>query len=173
MKKKLIIIAVVITLFLLILGASNDSETSKTANQEPAQNTTIQKEEPAVKPEYEVGFHEVLPQVENYEVVVKPNTDGKSVAEYIQKQCQKDCNIYVYDDTKAQKLDREYADIGMGENANMDGKAIIAAGEAWKKNNYVYVADHLIGNIDFSTKEWQAYPYRDSVYRELGGTQSN
>jgi hypothetical protein len=110
------------------------------------------------KLDYQIKHHDENARVENYELVIKPGVDGETAALDVKKLCKKPCNIFVYDDAKAQQLDREYDEISDGYSAT-----------AWKQQNYVYVADHLIGNIDFETGEWNAYPYRDSYYRQQGG----
>lgn len=159
-KKTKIIIGVVIVIFVLsIMGAAGDNKKTEpaptqTARQEAAQEQKV----PEEKPEYQIAFRDENNRVENYELLITPGADGKAAALDVKKQCKKPCNIYVYDDSKAQKLEREYADISDADSTT-----------AWKKKNYVYVADHLVGSIDFETGEWQGYPYRDFYYRENGG----
>lgn len=111
----------------------------------------------SLKP-YEILSQEDLAKVENYNLLVKSASDGRDSAEEVKKTCKKPCNIAVYDDKNAYDLEVEYKKL-------TDPKDI----EAWKKTNYVFVADHLIGNIDFETGNYQEYPYRDSYYKELKG----
>lgn len=107
---------------------------------------------------YEVLSQEEASNVENYNLLVKSSSEAKSSAEEIKKSCKKSCNIAVYDDKKAYDLEVEYKKL-------TDQKEI----DTWKKTNYVFVADHLVGNIDFETGTYKEYPYRDWYYKELKG----
>lgn len=167
-KRKIIIAAVIIVVVLFIIGSSGSSTTNQSAEstaqpttqnvQEQTSTETQDAQPQGTKPEYKIVFRDENVRVENYEVLIQPGADGKAAALDVRTQCKKPCNIYVYDDSKAQKLEREYNEIDNGADQT-----------AWKENNYVYVADHLVGAIDFETGEWQEYPYRDFYYREQGG----
>ena len=41
--------------------------------------------------------------------------------------------------------------------------------KTWETKNYVDVADHYVGRIDFDAKLYNDYPLKDSYYKELGG----
>lgn len=115
----------------------------------------------AASPSYSIKKHEVLKTVENFEVLVKPGVDGKTVAKAVQKKCKKPCNIDVWDSQKALNLQLSY-----------DKMKTLNEREAWKKSNYIYVADHFIGMVEFDLpKYYDPYPYRDFYYKELGGLQ--
>lgn len=107
---------------------------------------------------YEILSQEELSNVENYNLLVKNSSEAKSSAEVVKKSCKKACNIAVYDDKKAYDLEMEYKKL-------TDQKEI----DAWKKTNYIFVADHLVGSIDFETGTYKEYPYRDWYYKELKG----
>lgn len=102
--------------------------------------------------------------VENVSVLVASGeTKGATIAKELLKTCKKQCNISLYDDRKAYDLQSEYDQLmktGATKQSDLD---------AWKKQNYVYVADHLIGYQEFSSNTYAAYPFRDSQYKELKG----
>lgn len=112
---------------------------------------------------YEVVEKKDNGNVENYKVLINPGDDGKAIAAEVKKQCNKSCNIDIYDDKTALKLQKEYDNM-MG-NLNTDQKEL----QTWKQNNYIFVADHLIGYMSFDTSEYQEYPYKDWYYQELKG----
>jgi hypothetical protein len=62
--------------------------------------------------------------------------------------CKKQCNISLFDNKKAYETDRNK----VGKLASKD---------------YVFVADHLIGYLEFSTDAFLYYPYKDWYYDEL------
>ena len=149
----------------LVMGALNPA--SRTPKHEQSINTgtaptavptqaTIPTEMP--KPKYEVKKHEVKATVENFEVLIQPGADGKAVAKDVQKTCQKPCNIYIWDDEKALNLQLDYDKMDVPERT------------AWTKKNYVFVADHLVGNVEFELPDnYDEYPFRDWQYKELKG----
>lgn len=156
--------------FLILLFGFNtpkDTTTVPATNNQTAQTQTTQPPATATpepkKLSYEVVKKEVNSTVENYKVLIPAGEDGKAVAQEVQKSCGKPCNISVFDDRKALDLQVEY-DTMMG-----DLDTPISAPQDWKKKNYVFVADHLVGDIMFDTKEWDEYPYRDWYYKEQGG----
>jgi hypothetical protein len=153
MLRKIIIGTLLIIIVLAILKFSSDN---KTANQSVQPASKDEKTE--AKLDYLLIHLDKNGRVENYEILIQSGAYGKAAALDVKKQCKKPCNIFVYDSAKAQQLQREYDEISDGASATI-----------WMQENYVYVADHLVGNIDFETGEYTAYPYRDSQYRELGG----
>jgi hypothetical protein len=169
-RKGFLLIGMLLILVLFIIGASNSgSKTAKvsTPPTEQPQPTSEQiHEQPqaeapiesAQKLNYKIEDHEVNARVENFSVVMTPGQDGEAVALDVQKQCVKDCNIFVYDDYDAFIFQEEY-----------DSISEPSALEEWKKRHYVYVADHLVGSITFDTKMYADYPFRDWYYQELKG----
>lgn len=109
--------------------------------------------------QYEVKRHEVKSNVENFDVLIQAGEpDPKGLAMHIKSTCIKPCNIYLYDDEKALNLQLAYDDMDFEER------------NVWRKQNYVYVADHLVGNINFELPDsYNDYPFRDWQYEELGG----
>lgn len=101
--------------------------------------------------------------VDNYKVLINPGDDGKAIAMEVKKGCNKPCNIDIYDDKHALELQREY-DAMMGTLDTQPQEL-----QAWKLKNYLFVADHLVGYVDFESGSYQEYPYRDWYYDELKG----
>lgn len=155
--------------FVLIVGAISDatkptpvttSQTTQTAPQITEQPTSVPPTTVPVKTyQYEVKKHEVKTNLENFEVLIQPNEpDPKGLAFDVKKKCNSPCNIYLYDDEKALNLQLAYDDMDIDER------------NAWIKQNYVFVADHTVGNINFELpNDYNDYPFRDWQYRELGG----
>jgi hypothetical protein len=145
-------VIVVIIVFAILKSASDNKTTTQSAQPSAKRDAT------KAKLDYVLVHQDENNRVENYEIVIMPGTGGEAAALDVKRECEKPCNIFVYDTVEAQKLDREYHDISNGESA-----------AKWKQDNYVYVADHLVGSIDFETGKWSAFPYRDWQYKELGG----
>lgn len=156
-------------LMLLIGAVTPDSTTTPATsdtNTQAAQTQPTEAPSPTVeakKLSYEVVKKEVNSTVENYKVLIPAGEDAQAVALEVKKSCGKPCNISVFDDRKALDLQVEY-DTMMG-----DLDTPVSAPQEWKKKNYVFVADHLVGDIMFDTGEWSEYPYRDWYYKEQGG----
>lgn len=72
------------------------------------------------------------------------------------KECKKSCNISLFDDKRAYELDRERSKLANKEEV-----------DAWNNKNYIYVADHLLGQLTFDTGTFLYYPLRDWFYEEL------
>lgn len=114
--------------------------------------------------DYEILSQKSNGNVENFSILVKPGElNGEAIATEIKAQCVKSCNIDVYDDKKAFELQQEY-DTMMGDISTPKSKI-----DAWKKNNYVFVADHYIGGVNFELGTYDDYPFRDWYYDELKG----
>lgn len=100
--------------------------------------------------------------VENISVLVGPGgSDTQPIAQEVKRTCNKQCNINLYDDKKAFELQEQY------DAMMADSNTKPADLEAWKKANYVYVADHLVGYVEFSSGSFDDFPFKDSYYREL------
>lgn len=126
------------------------------------QNEATQLTEQAeqAKVEYDIVNSEVKPTVENLWVLVKPGTNAEVVATEVKKTCSRACNISIYDDQKAYELDYQYTQLDSSE-----------AMTAWKEKYYVFVADHLVGSVNFGSGVYSEYPYRDWYYEELSSSQ--
>jgi hypothetical protein len=111
---------------------------------------------------YKILSTEKLNTVENIDVLITDtNSDPKKIAEEVKTTCSKPCNISVYDDKKAFELQDQYDQmmkLSTTEIGDLD---------EWKAKNYIYVADHLVGYMEFSEGYYNDYPYKDSYYEEL------
>ena len=137
----------------IVIGAIAPPTTEKVKTVETTQS----------KKQYEVFRHEDNKLVENYWLLVTSEDKSKEKMEELANKfktdnCKKDCNISLYDDKKAAELDLEYSKITDQDEASN-----------WKKKNYIYVADHLIGYLMFGDGYYNDYPYRDWYYKELRG----
>ncbi len=141
---------------ILIGQAGNKKSSNK------PESITAQTPQPTIetKPQYERVSYENNPTVENFWYLYSGTDKTKETIERIakeikEKQCKKPCNISIYDDKKAVDLDLDYNKIrDMAESTK------------WKEKNYVYVADHLLGFLEFSTNMFAYYPYKDWYYKE-------
>lgn len=152
-QTKIIVTVIVFILFFLFSKAVTSSPSYKEGQKVGHQGQQIN---------YQIIDKQENSAVENYKVLIKSGEDSKTVVDTVKKQCQKQCNIEVYNDRKALDLEKQYDDLISAQTAPQDL-------EAWKKQNYVYVADHLVGYMDFSTNSYQAYPFKDKLYQELKG----
>lgn len=149
--------------FLLILGAiggkSQPNTGSSLINQ--TQSINYKPTDSQMQANYEILEENRAESVINYSVLVKPDTNMQLMRDELIEKCKKPnrCNIWFYDDKKAFELDQEYTKM-------LSYDYTVEEREEWKKTNYVYIADHLIGSIDLDGN-YQKYPYKDSYYKEL------
>lgn len=78
------------------------------------------------------------------------------------KECNKPCNVSLFDDRQAYELDREYAKLT--NNPQTTPEDI----QQWRSKNYVFLADHSIGYTSFDAPDvfWH-YPLKDDLYNQL------
>lgn len=167
-RKKVLLIFGGLTLlsFMLIGSTSKDkfNEGLETGKQISSSSPETQAEDKS-KVNYSVASHEDVGNVENYWLLIETQDKSKVNLERFAKdfkkdKCKKDCNVSLYDDKKAVDLDIEY----------YQKLTTIEAQNEWKKKNYVYVADHLLGYLMFGKDPYYSeYPYRDWYYKELKG----
>ncbi|OGK30116.1 hypothetical protein A3I56_00450 [Candidatus Roizmanbacteria bacterium RIFCSPLOWO2_02_FULL_43_10] len=116
----------------------------------------------SINSEYKIISRRDSKTVENIDVLIGQNkTNPESVAIEIKKICTKPCNIDLYDNEEAYNLQMEYDTLMQTpgtETTQLDD---------WTNKNYVFVADHYIGTINFDTGEYNDYPFRDWKYKEL------
>ena len=110
---------------------------------------------------YEIVSKNETKTIENYKVLISPTMEGKTIALEVKRQCKKPCNIDIFDDRQALKLQDEY-DVMAGTLSTTPKEA-----ETWKQKNYVFLADHLVGYINFELDKYTEYPYKDWYYLEL------
>lgn len=108
---------------------------------------------PLDKNTYEILGTNHFPTTENYCVLIKnidfqKDTLQKFVDKFRQEYCKKQCNIDLLDNKSAYPLIYKYP---------LDGA------------DYLLVADHLVASSLFDYDSVQMYPFKDSLYRELGG----
>ena len=119
---------------------------------------------PTLKYEYEILSRVEGKTDENISILIKVGeTNPKGIAEEVQKSCKKQCNISLYDDKKAYELNDQY-DKMMGTSGTQPSDL-----QDWKKKNYVFVAEHLVGQVGYSFGPYDDYPFKDWYYKELKG----
>lgn len=175
-KKWIIGIGIALLLFLgisLIGGSSSkkvESPKSSAPSSAPVQLTqAITTPTPSPEADYgeffQVKVNRDRGNVINYKLLIKPDDEflAEDIADSFYKKCSKNCTIDIYDDEKALNLHEAYDLMYMkSETTSQDLKT-------WENKNYVYVADHYVGRIDFDTKMFNDYPLKDWYYKELGG----
>jgi hypothetical protein len=110
--------------------------------------------------EVELINYEELKLVENYDYLLLVEDKSKEnivkiVTNLERIMCKKSCNISLFDDKKAYDLNEE--------EINYSGEAL----EQWNRDNYVFLADHLIAFLDFEFDDVDYYPLRDSMYEDI------
>ena len=163
-QAKTVLIGVGVIMLILagmaFLGSSGSSKDS-VSDQQPTQQAQTQTKS---QYQYEVLSKRDNGNVENIDVLVTSGeTNGQAIALEVKKTCKKLCNINIYDDKKAFELQTQYDE--MMDNSSTQPSDL----QAWKKTNYVFVGDHLIGYMEFSSDTYDEYPYKDWYYKELKG----
>lgn len=157
---KWILIAFIGFVVLAVLIGSSNKDAKKSF--EAGRNDAIQEDK-----QYERLNYEDVGNVENLDILFKGDDKSKEniekVAREIKKdQCKKPCNISIFDDKQALELDLAYRKLTSG--AEMD---------AWKQKNYIFVADHLLGYLEFEGEGiFFYYPHKDWYYKELKAKQN-
>ncbi len=160
-KTTLIVVGVILLILagIAALGSSGSSTDSVSGDQ-PTQQAQTQKDQY----QYEVLSKRDNGNVENVDVLVTPGeTNGQAIALEVKKTCKKQCNINIYDDKKAFELQTQYDEMMVSSSTQPSDL------QTWKEKYYVFVADHLIGYMEFSADAYDEYPYRDWYYKELKG----
>ena len=143
---------------LLIFGLI--SLASQGANSPSFSNPSVETQKPStakVLPPYAILNHEDKGSVENYYALIDPKNDNaaETIAKEIKTNCQKKCNISIYDDKEAYALDKQAMDNPLIET------------NSWDQQHYIFLADHTIGSMEFEENTYISYPYRDSTYETL------
>lgn len=157
-------ITAVCGIFLLMgfTGSDQPEQARPAVIQQPIQQkTTEDTQQTQSQLRYKQLGYENNGAVDNYFILVPTDVTDEQELERIARaikdeKCSKDCNVALYDERKAFELDREYSKM-----------TNLATQNEWKQQNYVYVADHHLGLLDFSTGEFLSYPYKDWQYEEL------
>lgn len=164
--KKVLIIAGVVVLIIIAIGTSTQHSSNQQSNSKTEQKQeTIQAVSPTPKLEYEIIERIEDKTDENISVLIKSGeTNPESIALEVKKSCKKSCNISLYDDKKAFELESQYSKLISSD-----------AMTKWKKENYVFVAEHLVATVGYgNTENWgfgpySEYPFKDWYYKELKG----
>lgn len=102
--------------------------------------------------------------LENLDVLISPADAPSSetiAKDVLKNHCTVKCNISIWDNKRAMELERSNEkDLTVSNWTNEQF-------EAWEKQNYVFIADHLVGNVDFTDQSYYSYPYKDWRYNEL------
>ncbi|MFZ5437468.1 MAG: hypothetical protein ACOZAK_00195 [Patescibacteria group bacterium] len=162
--KKLLKCAGIAIVVLIVLAAvfGNKDGTGSTARDAFEAGRNAAKEEiKADTADYQELARKDVGTVENISVLIATDASNpESIANEVKRTCKKQCNINLYDDKKAFELQDQYDQLisRQAEPSQLD---------AWKKENYIYVADHFIGYMEFSTGAYDDFPYKDWYYKEL------
>lgn len=111
---------------------------------------------------YELLGSNSLSNVENYYYLYKGDDVSVNKMQEVSielraKNCKKACNISIYDDKRAYEIDMDYFKLTDPSEQ-----------EQWKKDNYVYVANHLLEWVPAGkVNDFMYYPYKDAYYQEL------
>lgn len=161
MKKFLIIVFLVILVAAVINGVHSDL--NKQSEDVAQENKTVISPTPVLN--YEIVEKIEDKNDENMSVLISPGeTNVEAIALEVKKTCKKSCNISIFDDKEALKLDSEYSKLSSSE-----------AMTEWKKKNYVFVAEHLVAMVGYGDSEnwgfgpYSEYPMKDWYYKELKG----
>ena len=152
----------------VILGVISDIRKANNKDSEVVDNkqAELSSTKPAVL-NYEKLKYEDVGNVENLAFLYTGTDKSKEYLENIAKEiksneCKKPCNVDLYDDKSAFDLQQQY-DQMMGSFDTKQSEL-----DSWKKKNYVFVADHLLGYLEFSDEAYfNYYPYKDWYYKEL------
>lgn len=114
---------------------------------------------------FQVKINRDRGSVINYKLLIKPEDEfmAEDIANFFFKKCTKNCTIDIYNEEKALNLAEDY------DQRYMKSETTPEDLKTWEKKNYIYVADHYVGRIDFDGKFYNDYPLKDSYYKELGG----
>jgi len=172
-KTKWIITGVFIAIFFIGRAGNSDNKQASKATDTPPKQEQV-KVEPTKVVETTKQTTEELPYqkisynngatVENFYYLYTGTDKTKEVVENIARkikasECKKPCNISLYDDKKAIDLDLQYNQI-----------SDINEAKDWKEKNYVFVANHLLGYLEFEGDGiFIYYPYKDWYYKQLTG----
>lgn len=145
---------------------SQKSETVREEDQSKQSPTSKQAEAQADTDLYEKISYDSSGIVENiYYLYLGSDKSEKAIDKLARdlksKDCKKQCNISIYDDRSAINLDLAYKKLTSLEEQNN-----------WKEKNYIYVADHLLGFLEFEGNGiFFYYPYKDWYYKDLKNKQ--
>lgn len=156
-----------LVLFLVIVGKKEKSNSEELLNNSPEPQVVESKssELPDYSDMYQIKVNRDRGNVINYKLLISP--DDVVVAEELAtnffKKCTKNCTVDIYDDERALNFHETLDQMYMKSETTQEDL------NKWERKNYVFVADHNVGRIDFDAQMYNDYPLKDSQYRELGG----
>lgn len=138
------VIAFVVLFIIAGISGGNDDK----------QPTTDQSQETIQATQYEVVVNEDNGNVQNIDaLLLSAETSEDSVTSVVteikENECNKRCNISLFDDKEALELDVEYRTLTDGDEMT-----------AWKAEHYDFVADHLLGYMMVDNETVDYYPYK-------------
>jgi hypothetical protein len=113
--------------------------------------------------------YEELSRIENNNdenisiLIATDESKPEELIKEVQATCKKQCNITLFNDKKAYELETEYNKMTGSLDTNPDEL------KKWKEQNYVFLADHIVGQAGYSFGPYSSYPLRDWYYKELKG----
>ncbi len=118
--------------------------------------------------------------VENYNLLAQPEGLTKEQLQALATRartelCQGKCNINLWDDFRAYDLDKKMQAEEMEASRRLTNQEIDLdeyklEREQIAQEYYVKIADHLVAWLEFEGETIVHYPFQDSRYKELGGT---
>lgn len=103
--------------------------------------------------------------VESYLIFVLATDPAivNQIALNVKKQeCKNPCNVYLFDEKQAIITYLEYDKLMKNIGTTPEQR------DAWNKENYIYVADHYVGTMNYSDDSFfTSYPNRDAYYKTL------
>jgi len=136
------IVTIAFFIFVILMNLFSDDVKNSKPPAYLTEKTVSTTTEPIVKKaEYRLIGRLDKPNIENiFFVVDNINIDRQSVEKLVReiedKDCKMQCNVLLYDDEKAAKLDMEYSQLTTSD-----------AMSAWKEKNYDFVKVHNVGQL--------------------------
>jgi hypothetical protein len=167
MKKSRIILPLVIILTLVFLLGNKyiSSNNSVSTNYRPEDLKKDLVNSQNLELEYEIIQKGEALGEESYLVLVSSQDAAtlNQIALNIKKEeCRNPCNVYLFDDRQAISTYLEYDKMMKNKNTTSEERY------KWNKENYIYVADHYVGTMNYSEDSFfTSYPNRDSYYKAL------
>lgn len=151
-----ILTGIVVFIIAAIIIIGKDTKTVPVGTPEP---TTTAQPPTNIANEYETVDRQDSQTTENHYYLLKTSDLSEENIQRIarqikQKECKKQCNLFLYDDEQAAQLDMAYNQLTTSE-----------AMTDWKESNYVYVAEHNIGQV--INDEFSYYPLKDWYYEQM------
>ncbi len=103
--------------------------------------------------------------VESYLVLVTSNDPAavNQIALNVKKQeCKMPCDVHLFDEKQAIFTYLEYDKLMKNRETTSEQR------DKWNKENYIYIADHYVGTMNYSADSlFSSYPNKDVYYKAL------